>query len=98
MKRSEIIRILLKNRFRNNHRRNLEVKNISQIININTNNEGYVNVRVKIDIDKFSKKKNITFISASKNDPHSICLFIAGGVEIDKKVEKANAQLAIGNI
>ena len=98
MKRNQIIRKLLKKKFRNNHSSDLKKKNNSQIININTKNEGYVNVRVKIDIDKFSKKKNITFISASKNDPHSICLFIAGGVEIDKKVEKANAQLAIGNI
>lgn len=98
MKNKEIIRILMKKKFMNNHRSNQEEEKDSQNIDMGVSREGYVNIRVKIELNKFGKEKDITFVSVPQNDPHSICLFIAGGVEIDKKVEEANAQLAIENI
>ena len=82
---------------RNNYRISQREKGVvlNKIIpdNINDPNEGYVNVRVKIDVDSSGNEKNISFISVSRGDSHSICLFVAGGNEIDKKVEEANARI-----
>lgn len=60
---------------------------------IKIQNEEYVNVRIRINLDSLGNEKSISFSSASKDDPNSICLFVAGGTDIDKKVEEANARL-----
>lgn len=52
---------------------------------------GYIRVRALTD-----KDGNVCGFSKVKDNNHSnnsVCLFIAGGVEIDQKVAKANAAL-----
>ena len=62
------------------------------VSNPSTRNSGYI--RVGVNINKAGKMTGFSVAKTKHNrSMGSICLFIAGGKEIDKKVEKANAEL-----
>ena len=55
---------------------------------------GYISVRVVVKTEgKIGSSTPPKLVLAKPSDPRSISIFIAGGSEVDRKVELANAKL-----
>ncbi len=54
---------------------------------------GYVRVCAKFIADDIGIGEKLTITVAKKKTPGSVCLFMAGGKEVDDKVARANAAI-----